>query len=155
MRQRRLGRAVDPDRTCPYRGTPLHAKRRGATASLKRGDVSSWILAVWLVEWLSLDVLTVVLVLVAVSLFQLFGRRCQGGMLVASEGREEKGYYLGIRGVRRTPSCAPPLPRRPSPPRPSRRTLSVLPSSWLLTENSVSLFSQCIIGITCLAYSSV
>jgi hypothetical protein len=142
-----LGTAVDPDRICLCRGTPLRAKKKGATATLKRDDVSPWILAFWLVEWLSRDVLTVALVLVAASLFQLFGRRYQDGMPVASEDEREKGYYLRIRGVRRTPSYA----SRSSP----RRTPSVLPSVRSPTQDSVSLFSQWIIGIICLVHSSV
>ena len=65
---------------------------------------------------------------------------------MASEDKREKGYYLRIRGIRRTPSYASrKLPRTPS----------VLPSVWSPTQDSVNLFSQWITGIACLVHSSV
>jgi hypothetical protein len=149
MRQRRLGTAVDPDRTCPCLGTPLHAKRKGATANLKRNDVSHWILVIWLAEWLSRDVLTVTSVLVTVWLFQVFGHRCQDGMLVGD--RKGKGDYLRRRGVRRAPSHASLAPT-PTPPTSPRTLLS---SVWSPTQDSVSSVSQWITVIICLVYSSI
>ena len=151
MRQRRLGTAVDPDKTCLYLGTPFYAKRKGASANLKRNDVSRWILMIWLAEWLSRDVLIVTSALVAVWLFQVFGHRCQDRMLVGDQ--KGKGDYLRRRGVRRASSHTLPAPSYAL--RRSPRTLSVLSSVWSPTQDSVSLFSQWIIGIICLVCSSV